>query len=140
MGSRVISGVLCVCLGACDWSPPAPTEPTSEVISFVVTFEASPGDPFSADLNGTTFNTPGAFPVSMRTGTYEVSGTLLGPGLRIHFSQEQGGGVRTGSVQALGGPGAQTEGCMVAWRNTFPRPQPIRAIFTVALTGSLCYR
>ena len=138
MASRVIGGVLCLCLAACDWAPPAPTEPTGETTSFIVTFEASPGDAFNAEVNGMTFNTPGTFEVSMGTGSYEVSGTLLGPILRIRFGQRNGGGVRTGSVQALAGPGAQAQGCMVTWSNTFTRPQPIRAMFTVALAGSLC--
>lgn len=136
---RLTVAALSLGVVACTADTTLPTEPFGEPTSFLVTFDTVPGDVFSAELNGTTFTSVGSFELLLPTGTYTVSGTLLGSRLRIGFGRRTAGGVRTGSIEPLEGPAPQTQGCSVSWLSPNPRrTQTFLLVFTVATSGSLC--
>jgi hypothetical protein len=104
------------------------TAPPDSEISVIIAIVASSDVRFSAEFDGDTIRSPGAYTVVLSPGTYEIKGSYSGGTLAIGFSSFSAGGVEYGSVKSLSGPRAGVDPCQVTYsevENTGPKPYRI---------------
>lgn len=114
---------LCISAVACGGSSSSPTAPTSpsNAITVYVYFQriySDPGESFTATLNGQTFTAYSVFTVQLPPGTHQISGSFVGGGLGVGLGGgvlTPAGGVLSGSVRSLSGPGVSTQPCSILY-------------------------
>jgi hypothetical protein len=120
--SSVLALVSCVLVAACGGgdtggssNPTSPSNSGSGSVSFFVSFVAPPDGSYTAQLNGQTYSSSGAFTVNLSPGTYTIEGSHRGTAFAVGFRSLVQGGVQSGSVRSLAGTAPQTTACGVTY-------------------------
>ena len=107
----------------------------------IVRFTAFGNTTFSAQVGGETYTAPGQYSVTFDDlgSTEEISGTVNGSGLFIHFSTSTTAGVRSGSIVSVSGPQPTIASCMITYLPASEGPQQFRLQFqTTGTQGIAC--
>jgi hypothetical protein len=93
---------------------------------------------FTAELDGKTYDSPGASTASLSTGTHKMTGSFRGSGFVVSFATiDTGGGVKSGSARSVSGPAPKVNACGIAYSTDNPTAQhDFQLEFTVDATGS----
>ena len=115
-----------------------PTGPSGISVQFVAA--PSVGGSFSMSLDGRTYSSSSLQVVVLKAGTYEASGTAAGTndfGTQLIVGFTGGGtavskgGVKSGSIVTVAGPGNVTTGCGIGYFVPNAGPYQFRFRFTV---------